>query len=69
MERDLLAKNQVRRGLLRSLTVGLAFLWAVDAVESDAFSAVVVQNFDGVAVEDGDDSLCKIIAKGRLEMN
>ena len=30
--------------------VGLALLWAVDAVQ-----AGVVQNFDGVAVEEGDD--------------
>jgi hypothetical protein len=41
--------------LLRSLAVGLAFLWAVDAVEPDAFGVGVVQDFDGVAVKDGDD--------------
>ena len=42
-------------GQLRSLAVGLAFFRAVDAVESHALSAVVVQDFDSVAVEDGDD--------------
>jgi hypothetical protein len=31
----------------------LAFLRAVDATESDAFGVVVVQDFEGVAVEDG----------------
>jgi hypothetical protein len=41
--------------LLGFLTVGLTFLRAVDAVEADTFGAVVVQDFDGVAVEDGDD--------------
>jgi hypothetical protein len=41
--------------LLGSRAVGLAFLRAVDAAESDAFRVVVVQDFDGVAVEDGDD--------------
>jgi hypothetical protein len=29
-------------------------LRAVDAVETDAFSVVVVQDFNGVAVKDGD---------------
>jgi hypothetical protein len=41
--------------LLRFLAVGLTFLWAVDAAEADAFRVLVVQNFDGVAVLDGDD--------------
>jgi hypothetical protein len=31
------------------------FFRGVDAPEVDTFSAVVVQDFDGVAVEDGDD--------------
>ena len=34
---------------------GLPYLWAVNPVEPDAFSAVVMQDFDGVAVEHGDD--------------
>jgi hypothetical protein len=36
--------------LLRSLAIGLAFLRAVDAAETDAFWALIVQDFDGVAV-------------------
>ena len=34
----------------------LALLRAVDPAETDAFSFAIVQNFEGVAVEDGDDS-------------
>jgi hypothetical protein len=33
----------------------LALLWAVDAAEADVFRKLVVQNFERVAVEDGDD--------------
>ena len=39
--------------MLRFLPVGLSLLRAVDAAEADAFSVVVVQDFDGVTVEDG----------------
>jgi hypothetical protein len=35
--------------------VGLAFLRTVDPVEADTFRVLVVQDFEGVAVEDGDD--------------
>jgi hypothetical protein len=41
--------------LLGAFAVGLTFFRAVDAVEPDTFSAGVVQDFDGVAVEDGND--------------
>ena len=41
--------------MLRFLTVGLALLRAINAAETDTFSAVVVQDFEGVSVEDGDD--------------
>jgi hypothetical protein len=33
----------------------LAFLRAVDATEADTFRPGVVQDFDGIAVEDRDD--------------
>ncbi len=39
--------------MLCPLAIGLALLRTVDAVQPDAFSVVVVQDFDGVAVEDG----------------
>jgi hypothetical protein len=32
----------------------LTFLRTVDAAQADAFGAVVVQNFEGVTVEDAD---------------
>jgi hypothetical protein len=38
-----------------SLAEGLALLGAVDAFEADAFGAGVVQNFDRIAVENGND--------------
>ena len=40
--------------MLGIVDVGLAFLWAVDATEADALSMVAVQDFEGVAVENGD---------------
>ena len=43
---------------------GLALLRAVDPVEADTFSMAVVQNFDGVAVEDGDDLAGEVGGKG-----
>jgi hypothetical protein len=36
----------------------LVFFRAVDAAEADAFRLLVRQNFDGIAVEDGDDGCC-----------
>jgi hypothetical protein len=44
-----------RRCLLRSLPERLAFLRTVDPAEADALRVVVVQDFESVAVEDGDD--------------
>lgn len=55
VERHLFTEHELRRRLLGSRAVGLAFLGTVNAVESDTFNAGVVQHFDGVAVENGDD--------------
>jgi hypothetical protein len=41
--------------LLGSRAVSLAFLWAINAAQADTFGAVVVQDFEDVAVKDGDD--------------
>ena len=41
--------------MLGVVAVGLALFWTVDAAEADAFRVVVVQDFELVAVEDGDD--------------
>ena len=35
----------------------------IDAAETDAFSAVVVQDFEGVAVENGDDLASEVYGK------
>lgn len=42
----------------------LAFLRAVDPVEADTFGALIVQHFNGVAVEDGDDAAGEICRDG-----
>ena len=59
MERDFFAEGEVSDGVLGLLAVGLALFWTVDAAEPDTFSALVVEDFDGVAVEDGDDGAGK----------
>jgi hypothetical protein len=41
----------------------LAFLRAVDAAEADAFRVLVVQNFEGVAIEDTGDTATHITRK------
>jgi hypothetical protein len=41
--------------MLGSLAVGLAFLWAIDAAEANTLGVLLVQDFEGVAVEDGGD--------------
>jgi hypothetical protein len=44
------------RGTSRRLVVSLAFLREINATQADTFGAVVVQDFDGVTVEDGANS-------------
>ena len=39
-------------GLFRLRAVRLAFLRVVDAAETDAFRMLVVQDFDGIALDD-----------------
>lgn len=51
LERDLLPEDQLLGCVLGLLAAGLAFLRAVDPAEADAFSVVIVQNFEGVAVD------------------
>jgi hypothetical protein len=52
-ERDLFAKHSLRRGLLRSFAVVLAFLRVVNAVEVDTLCVIVMRDFDGGGVEKG----------------
>lgn len=42
----------------------MAFLLAVDAAEADMFRVLVVQDFDGIAVKDGDDGDAEISERG-----
>ena len=42
---------------------GLAFLRTVNTAEPDTFRVLVVQDFDGVAVEDGDDGAGEVGGK------
>ena len=55
LDGHVLPEGEVRSVVLGSLPIGLAFLWTVDPDETDAYRAVVVLDFEGVAVEDGDD--------------
>lgn len=50
LERYLFTEQQLRCRLLRSLAISLTLLRAVDTVEADALTTVVMQDFDGVAV-------------------
>jgi hypothetical protein len=50
LQDDVLAEDQRRSGLLRSLAVSLAFLWTVDAAEADTFRVLVLQDLDRLAV-------------------
>ncbi len=63
LERDFFPEDQGGRCLLGSMAVSLALLGAVDATEANAFGAVVVQHFECVAVEDGDDGAVKSAAR------
>ena len=51
--------------MLGSRAIGLPFLGAVDAAQSDSLRVRIVQDFDGVAIEDGDDGPVKL-ARVRL---
>ena len=57
----LLAECEVRGGLIRSGAKGLAFLRAVNATEANTLRLGVMQHFDGVAVEDGDNEAREVI--------
>ena len=54
------ALREVKRYMLGVVAVGLAFLRTVDIAEADTFRAVVVEDFDGIAVEDGDNAASKV---------
>jgi hypothetical protein len=51
--------------VLGVVAVSLTFLWAINATQADTFRAGIVQDFDSVAVEDGDDGAGEVSAEGR----
>ena len=65
LDGDVLPKDEVRGGVLGIVAKGLAFLRAVDAVESDALRALVVQDFESVAVKDSDEGASEIGGESR----
>ena len=65
LDGDILPKDEVRGGVLGIVAKGLAFLRAVDATETDAFRALVVQNFESVAVKDSDDGAGEVGGESR----
>jgi hypothetical protein len=64
VDRDVLAMDERRRELLGLLAEGLAFLRAVYAAQTDAFRVTIVQDLDGVAVEDGHDGAGEVSEAG-----
>jgi len=65
-DRDFLPEGEVSDGELGAYAVSLSFPRAVDAVEADAFSALVVEDFDGVAVDRSHNSSGEIGSETRL---
>ena len=51
--------------MLGLLAVGLALLRTVDPAETDTLWVLIVQNFDGVAVEHTDHFPCEIVCMNR----
>ena len=66
LEYYIFAKNELRCCLLRSLAERLGFFWAVDAIQADPLRLFVVQDVDGVAVDNGDHGAGEL---GRLADN
>ena len=55
LEDDISPEDECRRSVLGFVAKGLAFLRTVDAAQADALRVGIVQDFDGVAIEEGDD--------------
>jgi hypothetical protein len=59
LDGDFFPEGKVRGGVLDLLPISLALFRTVDVAESNAFCMVAVQDFDRVAVEDGDNGSVK----------
>jgi hypothetical protein len=66
---DFLPEGEVGGGFLGALAGSLALLRAINAVEADSSSVVVVQDFEGVVVEDGDDGAGEVSMSGETSRN
>lgn len=66
LDGDILPKGEFRGCVLGVLAERLAFLRAVDAAEANAFRVLVVQDFDGVSVEDRDDGAGEVAVEARV---
>ena len=49
------------------MAVLLALLWTVDATQTDTFGVSVVEDFDSIAIKDGDDKAREVggLSRGR----
>ena len=56
-------KDEGRGGVRGVFAVGLVPLRAVDPAETDTFRLLIVQDFDGIAVENEDDWAGEVIGK------
>ncbi len=67
LNRDFFPEEWGRGGLLRFPALGLALLRAVNATEAEAVSMVAIQDFDRIAVEDGDHGVGEVggVRRGR----
>jgi len=60
LDRHVFTEGEVRSGVFGIVAKGLALLRVVDAAETDAVRVLVVQDFERVAVENGDNWTCKV---------
>jgi hypothetical protein len=67
LEEDFFPKHHFDRRLLGLMAVLLTFLWTVDATQTDTFGVSVVEDFDSIAIKDGDDEAREVggVSRGR----
>ncbi len=63
LEENFFSKHHLGRGLLGLMAVLLTLLRAVNAAETDTFRVSVVEDFNDIAVKDGDDEAGVICRK------
>jgi hypothetical protein len=71
LEEDFFPKHHLGRRLLGLMAVLLTLLWTVDATQTDTFGVSVVEDFDSIAIKDGDDEarvICRKSSTGEKEV-